>query len=95
MSYLTTCRKCSVAYISADIYVGYPDGAPHCPVCYVEWLRLNNLPVPDTLISRANAVKGGDPNLYRTENGCRSSVQECEFCEREHDPETSNCYNTR
>ncbi len=30
-------------YIQADTYTGWPEGAPHCPVCFNEWAKTNKI----------------------------------------------------
>jgi hypothetical protein len=38
--------KCSEghSYIQADIYEDWPEGAPHCPACYEEWMKHREQP---------------------------------------------------
>jgi len=36
-----TCKN-GHSYIQADVYENHPEGAPYCPVCFVDWGAKNN-----------------------------------------------------
>jgi hypothetical protein len=56
MSYNTWCKK-GHSFVAADIYKDWPDGAPHCPICFVEWADENNFEVSDYMRKKAEKQK--------------------------------------
>lgn len=38
MALNVTCNKGHM-YVAADIYMNWPVGVPHCPICYREWQK--------------------------------------------------------
>jgi len=40
MALLTTCKN-GHSYTASDMYIDWPKGAPHCPICYEQWKATN------------------------------------------------------
>ena len=43
-------------FIMSDIYEGWPDKAPYCPVCFVEWAGRNNVEPSDWMLQKSKEV---------------------------------------
>ena len=52
MALLTTCKN-GHSYTVADMYVDWPQGAPHCPICYEQW-RNTKVAVSVNAVSKSN-----------------------------------------
>ena len=43
-------------FIMSDIYEGWPEKAPYCPVCFVEWAERNNIEPSVWMLQEAKKV---------------------------------------